>query len=107
MITQLRFEYDGCNYTSKIFGPRFDSQDTWMFHSNEMITSDEESIFDFELGTPGCDNKMVFLLQNLGYTIFNDPLKIKTYHNHQSKVRHYPISLEATFGYIKPYGYPI
>jgi hypothetical protein len=34
MFALLRFEYNGGNLQSQpIFGPRFDSQDTWIFHS--------------------------------------------------------------------------
>jgi hypothetical protein len=106
MITQLRFEYNGNCATSPIFGPRIDSQDTWMFHTNEFITQDQEVVFNFELGTPACDNKMIYLLKVLGYTIINDPLKIKTYHNHKSLRRNYPASLKLPYGYITPYGFP-
>jgi hypothetical protein len=106
MITQLRFEYNGDCATSPIFGPRVDSQDTWMFHTNEFITEDQETVFNFELGTPGCDNKMIYLLKILGFTVINDPMKIKTYHNHKSPLRNYPESLKMPYGYITPYGYP-
>lgn len=106
MITQLRYEYNGDCSTSPIFGPRIDSQDTWMFHTNQFITQEQETVFAFELGTPACDNKMVYLLKVLGFTIVNDPMKIKTYHNHKSLHRDYPRTLQLPHGYITPYGYP-
>jgi hypothetical protein len=85
----LRYEYAHNLEESKVFGPRFDSQDTWIFHSNYMPTIQEQRIFNFEFGKPGCDNKFVYLLNILDYEIINDPVFIKTYHVHESDKRDY------------------
>ena len=85
----LRYEYAENIKKSKIFGPRFDSQDTWIIHSEFIPDAQEQKIFNFEFGKPGCDNKIIYLLNILGYQIFNDPLTIKTYHIHSSQVRDY------------------
>ena len=87
MFALLRFEYNGV--LSTIFGPRFDSQDTWIFHSRFPIQESWEKAFWFELGQPGCDNKLLYLMKILGYDIYNDPLLVRTYHYHTSKHRTY------------------
>ena len=81
-FTQLRFESN-----KKLFGPRSDSQDTWLFHSNNF--PQPHMMFHFQLGQPGCDNKITFRLQQNGYKLYNEPFRIKTYHMHMSDIRHY------------------
>jgi hypothetical protein len=68
---------------------RYDSQDTWILHSNFNIQENQYKAFDFNFGMPGCDNKILYLMKILGYSIINDPLLIKTYHYHESEVRNY------------------
>ena len=87
----LRYEYNNSNTTdtAPLFGPRFDSQDTWILHSNYPIQMSQEKLFGFDFGRPGCDNKLVYLFRVLGYEVFNDPLTIRTYHYHRSIMRDY------------------
>lgn len=90
MFAQLRFEYD--NNTQKIYINKSinNSQDTWIFHTNtikHILKSIEH--FNFMLGKPGCDNKILFLLNLLGFKIINYPELIKTYHYHTSQIRNY------------------
>jgi hypothetical protein len=93
MFALLRYEYDQDGIEeSKIFGPRFDSQDTWIIHSNFKIDEENNKIFNFEFGKPGCDNKIIYLMNILGYEIINDPYKIKTYHYHKNPIRDYGIN---------------
>ena len=90
MFALLRYEYNGSNIEqSPLFGPRYDSQDTWIFHSNFSIALSEEKILNFQFGQPGCDNKFLYLMKILAYGIYNDPLFIKTYHYHTSQIRNY------------------
>ena len=91
MLAQLRHNYDtGTPFSSaKIFGPRFDSQDAWIIHSNFNPTEDECKLFGFYFGTPGCDNKLVYLFKIIGYQVINDPLAIKIYHLHSDMTRNY------------------
>ena len=90
MFALLRFEYKVSDpEKSPIFGPRFDSQDTWIFHSNFPISEKEDKLFSFEFGKPGCDNKIIYLVNVLGYEVLNDPYFIKTYHIHKSQYRDY------------------
>jgi hypothetical protein len=93
MFALLRYEYDGKNTeNSLLFGPRFDSQDTWIFHSNNMIKKKQENLFNFEFGKPGCDNKIIYIMNILSYEVINDPTFIKIYHYHRSQIRNYSIS---------------
>ena len=110
MIALLRYEYDSTNIVkSKIFGPRHDSQDTWILHSNFNILPEHHKLFEFEFGKPGCDNKITYLMNILGYEVVNDPTFIKTYHIHSNQTREYTIMDRVSDPYtlIVPYGYPI
>lgn len=71
-----------------IFGPRADSQDTWIFHSNSIKdTQWNYGVFDFELGRPGCDNAFAGLILQHRFVISNPALTFKTYHLHNSNIR--------------------
>lgn len=91
MFALLRYEYNPAlgDAGSPIFGPRYDSQDAWIFHSNYPITEKQERAFGYEFGKPGCDNKVAYLAMILGYELVNDPAFIKAYHYHQEQVRDY------------------
>jgi hypothetical protein len=110
MFALLRYEYNAEQPTSStIFGPRYDSQDTWIFHSAHPIPQGAEKAFSFEFGKPGCDNKMIYLVSILGYEAINDPLFIKTYHVHQSQIRNYTAndSLSPPWSILVPHGYDV
>jgi hypothetical protein len=81
--SQLRIEDD----TKEIFGPRKDSQDTWIFHSKYIPQN--TSNYNFMLGMPGCDNKILHILHMDDYIIYNEPYRIKTYHIHKTNIRNY------------------
>ena len=90
MFAQLRFEYDNKTKNTYINKSNYGSQDTWIFHTNtikNILNSIEH--FNFMLGKPGCDNKILFILHNLGFKIINYPDLIKTYHYHTSQIRNY------------------
>ena len=105
MFALLRYEYRGEKDLTKlpIFGPRSDSQDTWIIHFSKVydnsttyvvesslkIKENHEKAFDFEFGRPGCDNKFAYLISILGGEIINDPRFIKTYHYHTDTGRNY------------------
>jgi len=108
MYSLLRYEYISSNLSQcPLFGPRFDSQDTWIFHSNFPIKERHEPAFGFQFGQPGCDNKMVYLMRVLGYEILNDPPFIQTFHVHSSKSRNYNMkdAVPQPWGVVVPYGY--
>lgn len=115
LVALLRYEYQdvyvpfdtNCSQ-SKLFGPRGDSQDTWIIHSDHNIPEKYRGLFDFQFGKPGCDNKIVYLFHFLHYKVYNDPLAIKTYHFHQSQDRSYGANdrLVPVFEYFAPYNLP-
>lgn len=90
MIALLRYDLMVGNVL-KIFGPRSDSQDTWIYHSNYNPDARQRTVFDFNFGKPGCDNKYAYLAGILGYKLINCPNEIKTVHVHMSEERNYSI----------------
>jgi hypothetical protein len=106
MMALLRYEWNSGD--PKLFGPRMDSQDTWIIHSNFTPTTSQRSAFAFEFGRPGCDNKLTYLMIILGYTVINDPSLIRTYHVHRETARDYTIQdrVPPPYAVVVPYGYP-
>ena len=105
MYALLRYEY-GPNpvlygATTQYEG-RGDSADTWIIHSNHTFTKKELACFNIQLGIPGCDNKVAYVFSILGYTIYNDPLYIKTYHCHASSERKYAPNIITPYACILP-----
>lgn len=90
----LRFEYNNeANLKKcKLFGPRGDSQDTWIFHSDYNVFPKQRDVFNFYFGKPGCDNKLVYLFHLLGYTVYNEPYVVRSYHYHSTNIRNYNAS---------------
>jgi hypothetical protein len=85
----LRYEYTTPNLKEcPLFGPRSDSADTWIFHSNHRFPL---HIFHFEMGRPGCDNKLNYLFDLLGFEVYNDPKRVRTYHCHKEAERNYTL----------------
>lgn len=105
MFALLRYDWE--NDTAAIFGPRMDSQDTWIIHSNHNPNEKARKVFTFEFGKPGCDNKMTFLMKILGFEVINDPTTIKTFHVHSSGERTYTIQdrILPPYCLVAPYGY--
>jgi len=61
LLAQLRFDYTNKQLGKcKLFGPRADSQDAWIWHSN-FNPNKEEKIFNIMFGKPGCDNQLDWL----------------------------------------------
>lgn len=104
IMCQLRFEYDPTQkylQQSKLFTEYISfSQDTWIYHTNYTY-NDEKDIFNFRLGIPGCDNKVMYLFQVLGYKIINDPYLVKIYHYHTSNSRTYTSNDRLTSPFMK------
>lgn len=98
----LRYEYyPGMKFEKmKLFYHYSDSQDTWIWHSNFNLNEKERNVLDFQLGIPGCDNTITYMAMVLGFEVINDPVLIKSYHNHITKVRNYDSNTIKT---LKPY----
>ena len=107
MIGLLRYEYRKYMVDlsdARLFGPRGDSQDTWIFHTDYNVEKQYRRGFDFYFGQPGCDNKLMYLYKTLGYKIYNDPLTIKSYHLHAEVVRNYGLNvLHSPYVITMPY----
>ena len=62
-----------------------DSQDTWIFNGNEKLL-DVQNI-DFTMGLAGCDNRLAYELQQVGFEVLNPSKTIKTFHYHDVPLR--------------------
>jgi hypothetical protein len=104
LLAQLRHNFISQTPLSsaKLYGPRYDSQDAWILHSNHNIPEKYHSMFNFKFGVPGCDNKILYLFKMLGYSIQNDPLTIKIYHLHKDITRNYEKHILPPWGLIMP-----
>ena len=89
---------------SAIFGPRPDSQDTWIL-GRDALTLDLTP-FRFQYGIPGCDNVVSVELLKQKFLIVNPAYTIKTYHHHASSIRSYhardDILFSPVYLYIDP-----
>lgn len=93
---------------AKIFGPRADSQDTWVLSSNAVkaVTWDWAAL-DFPFGQGGCDNAIALELFRKKFLVANPALTLKTYHLHSSGIRTYDprnIVEKPAFLYVHPTG---
>jgi len=91
MLALLRWDDDGRGAEhASIFGPRADSQDTWIFLSDSIRqTAWNLSDFDFQLGQAGCDNAFAGSILRNRFLITNPAMTIKSYHLHNSNIRTY------------------
>lgn len=109
-LALLRYEFvktKNNKEIGKIFGPRTDSQDTWIYHSNFNLEPQFRKSVNFMLGMPGCDNKITYLMKIFGYNIINCPSIIKTYHLHKTQIRNYTKKdiIPYPYLYIEPYSF--
>lgn len=91
MLGLLRWDDTGNGPSnSTIFGPRADSQDTWIFLSDSIKHRLwNESDFNFQLGQPGCDNAFLGKLLRYRFLLSNPALTLKTFHLHNTNIRNY------------------
>jgi hypothetical protein len=110
MYAQLRYEYNSIDPAqSRIYGPRFDSQDVWILHTNFGLSPKQRKMLSFSMGKPGCDNKLIYVFRILGFEVLNDPAFIRTYHYHTSDQRNYTQkeTIHKPWGTVLPVGYTI
>lgn len=91
-----------------LFGPRSDSQDTWVVSSNSVKERTWKwDTLDISFGQNGCDNAInVEMLRNK-YMVANPCMSLTTNHVHMSGVRTYEnldILSRPIFMYLKPTG---
>lgn len=89
MFGLLRWDVD-ITGESKLFGPRADSQDTWIFLSDSIKSRKwDYSKFAFQLGQAGCDNAFAGHILRQKFLISNPAMSFKTYHLHNTDARTY------------------
>jgi hypothetical protein len=98
----------GTEEEAKLFGPRPDSQDTWVVLSDSVKkrTWDFKTL-DFSFGRAGCDNAINVEMLRAKFLVANPALSLKTYHVHASEIRTYDpqdIVDKPMYFYIHPTG---
>lgn len=92
----------------KLFGPRPDSQDTWVIFSDSVKSRkwDYDSL-NFNFGRAGCDNAINVEMLKAKFLVTNPALTLKTHHLHTSEIRTYDpkdIVDKPMYFYIQPTG---
>ena len=91
---------------AKIFGPRADSQDTWVVRAADVKKRTKDSWnLGFEFGKMGCDNLLALEMMKQKFLVSNPSQTLRTYHVHTSDIRNYAKTdvIEApVFHYIQP-----
>lgn len=99
-LALLRWEENGA-----IFGPRADSQDTWIVSKDCIKFDITDDDFGFSFGKPGCDNAIALAMLRKKFLVVNPAYTIKTHHIHASQVRNYDphdVLYKPIFLYIEP-----
>ena len=93
---------------AKLFGPRPDSQDTWVMSAAAAKAVEWDwAALEFPFGQGGCDNAITLEMFKKRFLVANPALTLKTYHFHESKVRGYDprnIVDKPAYLYIQPTG---
>jgi hypothetical protein len=94
----------------KIFGPRADSQDTWVVRAADVKRRSVEAwrSFDFTFGRMGCDNAVAVEVLRQKFTVVNPAYSLRTWHYHNSGVRNYrpeDVLEKPIFHYVTPSGF--
>ena len=71
-------------------GPRSDSQDTWVIHSDSVVERRWNlDPFRIQFGTAGCDNAILVEFLRNKFRIVNPAMSLRTLHVHASQIRNY------------------
>ena len=91
ILCQSRIEYRLEKNLKDCIGiDRHDSQDVWIWNTSGFkLNCDQLKLIDFALGKPGCDNRIVFVMDLLSIIPVNMPLLVKCYHYHNVEIRNY------------------
>lgn len=89
-LALLRWEEGTDGKEPTLFGPRNDSQDTWVIHSDSVLSKEWNlSAFNIPFGKAGCDNAILVEFLRNKFKIINPAMSLKTIHVHASDVRNY------------------
>lgn len=92
MLALLRWDDPGDGGEPTLFGPRPDSQDTWILLSDSVRSRKwEPTVFGFPFGKSGCDNAFAAHMLRQRFLICNPALSIQSFHLHHSSIRDYSI----------------
>jgi hypothetical protein len=109
-ISLLRYEEPTHgNEELKLFGPREDSQDTWIVHADSVKLRDWKGFKDleFEFGRAGCDNAINVEMLRKKFIVANPCRSLRTIHCHSSQIRTYnpsDVLDKPIFLYLEPTG---
>ena len=103
-LALLRWE-DGGGESHTMFGPRDDSQDTWIVARDSIDFEVVDDEFAFPFGKPGCDNAITLIMLRRRFMVVNPAYTIRTIHIHSSAIRNYDpkdILYRPQYLYITP-----
>lgn len=95
---------------AQLYGPRPDSQDTWVVLSTSVQSRKDTWNFDalnFPFGKAGCDNAINVEMLRKKFVVANPALSLKTVHCHKSQIRSYSqddVVDKPFFLYLDPTG---
>lgn len=106
-LALLRYELEDDVSEAKMFGPRADSQDTWIVRSDDVKRRDRSawSKMDFQFGKMGCDNGIAMEMMRQKFLVSNPSQTLRTYHVHTSQIRNYSkidVLEMPVFHYVQP-----
>ena len=88
-VALLRWEESSAGEPT-IFGPRNDSQDTWLIHSDSVLERKWDlNALNIPFGKAGCDNAILIEFLRNKFKIVNPAMSLKTIHCHASEIRNY------------------
>jgi hypothetical protein len=94
--------------STKVFGPRNDSQDTWCLLSDSVQSRTWEwPVFSFPFGKAGCDNAITVEMLRKKFLITNPGMSLKTHHLQLSAHRTYDpkdVVDKPAYLYVDPTG---
>lgn len=110
-LALLRYDVgeDGSLKAAQLFGPRADSQDTWVLRVSDIVKRGPSlwKGLDFRFGQMGCDNAVALEMLRQKFLCVNPALTLKTWHFHASGLRNYQkndVLDRPIFHYIEPTG---
>ena len=107
-LALLRWEEGVDGKEPTLFGPRNDSQDTWVIHSDSVLSKEWNlSAFNIPFGKAGCDNAILVEFLRNKFKIVNPAMSLKTIHVHASEVRNYEktdIVDRSVYMFVEPSG---
>jgi len=107
-LALLRWEEGIDGNEDTLFGPREDSQDTWVIHSSSVLSKTWDlNAINIPFGKAGCDNAICVEFLRKKFKIVNPASTLKTIHVHHSEIRNYDpkdIVDRPVYMFIEPSG---